>query len=156
VSKGKTENNHEARQSWMGVLARASVDDLEHHWAREGEGVDYAFLRPPETGLVMTQGRAGGTGERFNLGEMTVTRCAVRLSDGMVGHAYVTGRDRRHAELAAAFDALFQTSPAGNDIQARVIRPLADKFDRAREARSRKAAATKVDFYTMVRGEDTA
>ncbi|MAZ02196.1 MAG: phosphonate C-P lyase system protein PhnG [Sneathiella sp.] len=140
----------------MGVLARASVDDLEQHWMREGEGVDYAFLRPPETGLVMTQGRADGTGQRFNLGEMTVTRCAVRLSDGMIGHAYVKGRDRRHAELAAAFDALLQTSSAGEDIQARVIRPLADKFDRAREARSRKAAATKVDFYTMVRGEDTA
>tara|TARA_R110001599_G_scaffold109161_1_gene272668 strand:- start:441 stop:911 length:471 start_codon:yes stop_codon:yes gene_type:complete len=156
VSEGNTENNQEARRHWMGVLARASVDDLEDHWVREGEGVDYSFLRPPETGLVMTQGRAGGTGQRFNLGEMTVTRCAVRLSEGIVGHAYVMGRDRRHAELAAAFDALMQSSPGWGEIQARVIQPLADKFNGARELRSRKAAATKVDFYTMVRGEDLA
>ena len=30
----------------------------------------------------MVRGRVGGTGAPFNLGEMSVTRCSVRLADG--------------------------------------------------------------------------
>ena len=56
----------------------------------------------------MARGRPGGDGAPFNLGEMTVTRCTVRLEDGTVGHAYVAGRDMRQAELAAVLDAVLQ------------------------------------------------
>ena len=143
-----------SRQRWMGVLARAAENELEMHWAAHGQGAEYDVLREPESGLVMVRGRAGGNGQRFNLGEMTVTRCSVRLGDGTVGHAYVAGRDRRRAELAAAFDALLQTPSRHEDIQSRVIAPLATKYLAARTERSRKAAATKVDFFTLVRGED--
>ena len=140
----------------MGVLARARLVDLEDHWKSAQNGTDYDFLRAPETGLVMVQGRAGGNGQRFNLGEISVTRCSVQLPDGVVGHAYVAGRDKRRAELAAAFDALLQIPVRRQEIYARVIQPLAGKYTAAREQRSRKAAATKVDFYTLVRGEDAA
>ncbi len=92
----------------MGVLARAARDELEAAWETLEPRPAYDRLRPPETGMVMTRGRAGGTGRRFNLGEMTVTRCALRLDSGEMGIAYVAGRDRRHAELAALFDALMQ------------------------------------------------
>lgn len=138
----------------MGVLARASETDLEKFWQLHGQEEDYDFLRRPEIGLVMVRGRAGGSGSRFNLGEMTVTRCTVRLADGTVGHGYVGGRNQRHAELAAAFDALLQNPDRQEEIEDAVITPLKTRHTQRREARSKKAAATKVDFYTMVRGED--
>jgi alpha-D-ribose 1-methylphosphonate 5-triphosphate synthase subunit PhnG len=102
----------------------------------------------------MVRGRAGGTGPRFNLGEMTVTRCSVTLEDGAVGHAYVRGRDPRHAELAALFDALLQDDARRGGLERAVVEPLA----RARAARRRAAvehvAPSRVEFFTMVRGEE--
>lgn len=138
------------RRGWMALLAKAPparlaalLPDLPAH----------EMLRPPETGAVMVRGRAGGTGAAFNLGEMTVTRCSVRLAGGAVGHAWVQGRDRAHAARAAVADALMQT-PAADRIRAGVLAPLAAEAAAAREARAGKAAATRVDFFTLVRGED--
>jgi len=137
----------------MGVLARAGSVPLERSYAGLTCKPDYDFLRPPEVGMVMVQGRADGNGKRFNLGEMTMTRCTVKLADGAVGHGYVAGRDKRHAELAAVFDALLQT-----DIQSRImneiIRPLAEAQKQRRSEKAEKTAATRVNFFTMVRGED--
>lgn len=96
----------------------------------------------------------GATGAAFNLGEATVTRCAVRLGDGCEGHAYVMGRNASHARLAAICDALLQNPESSHAITEKVITPLEAKLrDRQVEA-STKAAATKVDFFTMVRGDD--
>ena len=92
----------------MSALAQAEPPAVEAAWAALPAKPSYRLLRAPETGLVMVQGRAGGTGAPFNLGEMTVTRCSVELPDGTVGHAYVAGRDARHAETAAVLDALLQ------------------------------------------------
>ena len=137
---------HAARQHWMGILARADAATLA-----ERMGADlpaWRHLRQPETGLVMVRGRTGGAGQPFNLGEMTVTRCAVRLDDGTVGHAYVRGRDRRHAELAAIADALLQRDATLVD---RLIAPLAAAQAATRRDRSREAAATRVEFFTVAR-----
>ena len=102
----------------------------------------------------MVRGRAGGTGAPFNLGELAVTRCTVELADGRVGHAYVAGRHRRHAEVAAVLDALLQDPGEGAALEDRIVGPLLA----AREARHRavraRAAATRVEFFTMVRGEE--
>src|SRR5262245_42543285 len=99
------------RREWMGLLARAPLVSLEA-WARQaGEGgalPGRVWLRRPETGLVMLRGRIGGSGDRFNAGETTVTRCALRLESGEVGVAYVAGRSHRKAEIAALADALLQ------------------------------------------------
>ena len=54
---------------------------------------DVVSIRAPEIGAVMVRGRVGGAGDAFNLGEMTVTRCSLRLACGAVGHGYVQGRD---------------------------------------------------------------
>ena len=145
----------EARRGWMGLLARARPEDLADRLAAL-IGPDlpgHALLRTPEIGAVMVRGRAGGTGEAFNLGEMTVTRCALRLAGGEVGHAYVQGRDRDHARRAAIVDALMQTGRAG-EVRAGVLDPLAAAEAARRHARAARAAATKVEFFTMVRGED--
>jgi alpha-D-ribose 1-methylphosphonate 5-triphosphate synthase subunit PhnG len=101
----------------------------------------------------MVRGRTGGTGAPFNLGEMTVTRCSIRLPCGTVGHAWVQGRDKDHARRAALGDALMQTAEAAR-LQADILTPLADEAAEARATRAAKAAATKVEFFTLVRGED--
>lgn len=101
----------------------------------------------------MLRGRMGGAGAPFNLGEMTVTRCALTLADGTVGHAYVQGRSKPKAEIAAKVDALMQTEAAG-DLRAAVLDPLRAARQTRKEVRAAKAAATKVEFFTMVRGED--
>lgn len=142
------------RARWMSILAGAEPGAVEAVWASLDPRPTYRMLRPPETGLVMVRGRAGGTGAPFNLGEMTVTRCSIQLSSGPVGHAYVAGRNRQHAECAAVLDALLQDPERRPDLEARVVEPLV----KAREARRRelraRAAATRVEFFTMVRGEE--
>src|ERR1019366_7351081 len=96
------------RRHWMSVLARASAAELARCLAACPKLPGHVRLRGPETGLVMTRGRAGGGGAPFNLGEITVTRCTVRNAAGQVGHAYIAGRDARRAELAACVDAGLQ------------------------------------------------
>ena len=136
------------RASAMGLLARADATRLE---ALFPELPAHALLRGPEAGAVMVRGRQGGTGAPFNLGEMSVTRCSVQLATGEVGHAHVQGCDKAHARRAAVIDALLQ---GGTALQATVLAPLAEAEASRRKARAAKAGATKVEFFTMVRGED--
>jgi alpha-D-ribose 1-methylphosphonate 5-triphosphate synthase subunit PhnG len=137
------------RRRWMSVLARASAAEIADRLAALPPAPPHRRLRGPETGLVMVRGRAGGDGAPFNLGEMTVTRCSVRLADGTVGHAYVAGRDARQAELAALVDALLQDAAQRATLEQAVIFPLAEAQAAARAAEARRAAATRVEFFTM-------
>lgn len=137
------------RQRWMAVLARADAATLTDLLAAWGTLPAYYRLRGPEAGLVMVRGRTGGGGAPFNLGEMTVTRCSVRLADGLVGHAYVAGRDERQAELAAVADALMQDPDRAEAVRATVIEPLAAMQQQRRADQAEKAAATKVQFFSM-------
>lgn len=140
------------RKAWMGLLARAPEARLSA--LCQGLALPKAtWLRKPEIGGVMVRGRAGGTGATFNLGEMTVTRCALRLDTGEVGHAYVQGRSKAHAERAALIDALMQGDRA-KEVRTQILSPLQADEDQGRTTRAAKAAATKVEFFTMVRGED--
>lgn len=141
---------HKPRKGWMSLLAKAPPQRLA---ALMPDLPAHDLLRAPEIGAVMVQGRTGGTGAPFNLGEMTVTRCSVRLDCGTVGHAWVQGRDKTHARRAAVADALMQTA-AADDVAAGVLAPLQSEAAQTRDARAAKAATTKVDFFTMVRGED--
>ncbi|MEM7525184.1 MAG: phosphonate C-P lyase system protein PhnG [Pseudomonadota bacterium] len=141
------------RRAWMSLTATAPAETLKCLWAASGAEPEYAWLRAPEIGGVMTRGRMGATGAPFNLGEITVTRCALRLKTGEVGHGYVQGRDKDKATIAALIDAVMQTEDAAATRRA-VLEPLSEARAEARDARARKAAATKVDFFTMVRGED--
>jgi alpha-D-ribose 1-methylphosphonate 5-triphosphate synthase subunit PhnG len=146
-----------ARQRWMAVLARAGATELAAHLGAVPGGLpEYQRLRGPEAGLVMLRGRAGGAGEQFNVGEMTVTRCTVRTADGLVGHAYVAGRDARQAELAALADALLQDPGRRDALEAGVIAPLENAQAARREEIARKAAATRVDFFAMTNMRTTA
>jgi alpha-D-ribose 1-methylphosphonate 5-triphosphate synthase subunit PhnG len=142
------------RQYWMSLLSRSNASELKTYW--DELSLDYSFthLRKPEIGLVMVRARAGGKGQRFNLGEASVTRCSVKLETGEIGHSYVTGRNKAHAELAAVFDALLQNEQMNDRLKACVITPIAQRLKEERRIREEKVASTKVDFFTMVRGED--
>ncbi len=139
------------RQAWMGLVARAVPARLAALMAQPLP--DHAVLRPAEVGAVMVRGRIGAAGGPFNLGEMTVTRCSVRLASGEVGHGHVQGRDKGHALRAAVLDALMQTAQAAA-VRGAVLDVLAAEEASRRLLRAQKAAATKVDFFTMVRGEN--
>jgi alpha-D-ribose 1-methylphosphonate 5-triphosphate synthase subunit PhnG len=110
-------------------------------------------LREPESGLVMLRGRVGGDGAPFNLGEATVSRAAVRLASGEVGFGYTLGRDGEKARLIALCDALVQSREFGSMVERDIISPLREQLMARREQAAAETAATKVDFYTMVRGE---
>jgi len=139
------------RRDWMGLLARAPDELLVQLWAATGIEVSHNWLRPPETGAVMVRGRAGGTGAPFNLGEMTVTRCALKVAGGQVGHAYVAGRSREKAEIAALCDALMQDPGYAPGVRGTVLTPLAEAAEEARGTEAGKAAATRVEFFTVAR-----
>lgn len=151
---GQEEEAQAARRRWMSILAKARLAELEDAWKDLADKPAYDWLRRPEVGMVMVRGRAGGTGGRFNLGQMTVTRCALKLAGGQAGLGYVQGRSKRHAELAAVFDALLQDRARRGDLESQVVGPLEAAQNARRDTRSRKAASTKVDFFTLVRGEN--
>jgi len=148
-----TNTNHEPRKRWLAVLARAGRPALEQAAAALGELPPLEHVRPSEPGMVMLRGRVGGTGNAFNLGEATVTRCALRVGSGALGVGYALGRDKRKAELVALFDALLQDPARQEEIQREVVDMLARQQAAQRDAAGRSAAASKVEFFTMVRGE---
>lgn len=141
----------------MAVLAKATLEVLEQGVKALGSLPSYALLRPPEIGLAMVRGRAGGTGQQFNLGEMTVTRCVVRVdhpeAEAIVGFGYVVGRSLKHAELAAVCDALMQIPEWQERLKVSVINPIQTDSARRLDIKKRQTAATKVNFFNLVRGE---
>lgn len=137
------------RRAWIATLAKARRKELEVEWAALPARPSYAFLRKPETGLTMLRGRIGGTGAAFNLGEASATRAAIRLEGAeILGFGFVLGRDARHAELAAAFDALLQT---GEPAAEAAIERLNDARRAREDVVSRQAAASRVEFFTLAR-----
>lgn len=143
-----------ARREAMAVLAAAPAAELARLWDEAGIAAQAEALRGPETGLVTVRGKIGGGGAPFNVGEATVTRATVRLSTGEVGHSYALGRDGEKARLAATIDAALQRPADAGTVEARILAPLRAAQAEAAERRRAETAATKVDFFTLVRGED--
>lgn len=140
------------RKSVMAVLAHSATADIEGRLGAIALPA-HENLREPENGLVMVRGRVGGDGAPFNLGEATVSRAAVRLSTGEVGFGYTLGRDRLKARLIALCDAMVQSNEFVAVVEAEVVAPLRATMVEKRNRKAAEAAATRVDFYTLVRGE---
>ncbi|MGU9982354.1 phosphonate C-P lyase system protein PhnG [Phreatobacter sp. HK31-P] len=140
-----------ARKATMATVARATADELAG--LDRIAGARATILRAPEIGLVMVRGRIGGDGAPFNLGEATVTRAAVALPGGEVGFGHVLGRDREKARLAALADALWQ-APATQDAVEALLAPVRERLATEAACKRERAAATRVDFFTMVRGDN--
>ena len=138
----------------MAVLAQARADEIGRGLHAVMDPVDYVELRAPETGLVMLRGRVGGDGAAFNLGEATVTRAAVQIASGEIGIAYVLGRDQKKARLSAVCDALWQSKRYRDALERCVLAPIRTRVDAERNHQRAQTAATRVDFFTLVRGED--
>lgn len=143
-----------ARQRAMSAFAAAPHALLRNAWSGIGDGIETAPLRGPEIGLVMLRGRIGGGGGPFNLGEASVTRASVKLASGQIGHAMILGRDPEKARLAALLDAAWQRPDWRARIEAEVVSPALAAEAEADRAHAEEAEATRVDFFTMVRGED--
>ncbi len=148
------------RREWLAVLARsphASMKQAMDAALGADSAPAFDWLRAPDIGLAMVRGRVGGTGDAFNLGEVTVTRATLRIRSGVggavVGMAVHMGRDKERATLAALADALLQIPAFEARMQQQVIAPLAARIDENRLHNRARAAATKVEFFTMVRGD---
>jgi alpha-D-ribose 1-methylphosphonate 5-triphosphate synthase subunit PhnG len=140
------------RQAAMAVLVHSDAAAI----AERLGAIDvpaHETLREPENGLVMVRGRIGGDGAPFNLGEATVSRAAVRLASGEIGFGYTLGRDLGKARMIALCDAMVQSREFADAVETNLLAPLRSAMLAGRERRSAEAAATRVDFYTMVRGE---
>lgn len=143
------------RQRWLSLLAKAPSARLEALWGEIGPVPAYTVLRRPEIGLVMVKGRISGTGAPFGAGEMTVTRAAVRMESGEIGFGYVGGRHPRPAEIVAVIDALGQKPEWRETLEEKVVTPLAREAEARRLQATARAAATKVDFFTVAREAGT-
>jgi len=139
----------EARQHWLGVLARAAGDEILRHLQHAPDLPAFIRLHGPEAGMAMVRGRMGGGGAPFNLGEMTISRCSIQDSAGRIGHGYAAGRDLAQVELIARLDAAMQDSHLFAPYQRAVIEPLAASQAQRRAAVEAKAAATEVKFFTL-------
>ena len=147
------ENGRQAqRQASMAVLAHSDAADIADRLGAIAVPA-HEDLREAENGLVMLRGRIGGDGAPFNLGEATVSRAAVRLASGEVGFGYTLGRDRDKARMIALCDALVQSDQFSDAVEVNVLAPLRAAMIAERRRKARETAATRVDFYTLVRGE---
>ncbi|MEJ0011759.1 MAG: phosphonate C-P lyase system protein PhnG [Bauldia sp.] len=144
--------DHAARRQVMAICAGATRKELDAALAGMRKLPSATDLRPGESGLVMLRGRMGGDGRAFNVGEASVTRAAVRLDDGRTGFAYQLGRDKDRARSAALLDALWQG--AERDSVEAALQPIRARIAADAALQARRVAATRVDFFTMVRGED--
>lgn len=138
----------------MRICAEATEAELGQAVSAFGTAAEADEARPPETGLVMLRGRIGGDGAPFNIGEATVTRAVVRLRDGTVGYAYLLGRSANRARLAAVIDALGQHEAMRAMLQEVLVDPVRSRRDAELKRQREETAATRVNFFTLVRGED--
>jgi len=138
----------------MAALALAPEARLREAWDGLAAQPQYKVVRGPETGLVMVRARTGNSGERFNLGEMTVTRCTVGLGEGILGHAFIGGLSHEHARLAAVFDALLQLPEKGEDLRRALIGSLQQERQTHLAGRRDEVRPSRVDFFTLARGDE--
>lgn len=142
------------RKRCASLLAGATTDELRAAWDALKDKPEARPVRGPDTGLVMVRGRIGGGGSPFNLGEATVTRATIALSSGTVGHAQALGTDKQKVRLAAIFDALWQEETTREHVEIAILAPVEQRLLAQDKAKAEETAATRVDFFTMVRGED--
>ena len=141
----------ETRQAWLRLFALSSDQELENIVRISGLESRCSVIAEPEVGIVTVRSRISGNGAKFNIGDACVTKCEVLLDQQTKGYATVLGGRARRAKLVAILDAA---------MAAQIGEPLFTMVQQLAEAqvlrvahRRFKAAETKVDFFTMVRGD---
>jgi len=141
------------RKEWIGLLGSADPKDLEAARKEHAQGVKITHVVKPETGMIMVQAKADGSNGRFNLGEVTVSRCVLEVKNIYMGTSWVMGSNLRHAELAALFDALLQDPATHDQLADTLINQLKIKQIAKNERLAQDASDTRVEFFTLKRGE---
>lgn len=144
-----------SRKNALDILAAASADILAEQYEALAPTLPNAVpVRGPEIGAVMIRGQVGGGGAAFNLGEASVTRATVKLASGEIGHSIILGRNERKACIVAHLDALRQIPDWVGQIDSKIVRPALDAMNAEKLRRAEETEATRVDFFTVARGED--
>jgi len=141
-----------ARQRWLAALVHAPRAALAERAAAQVAAYRFDWLREPETGLALVRARIANRGDRFNLGEATLTRCIARVQvDGhaTAGVAHVLGRDDQRARWIAQLDALLQQPSLQARLLGEVVEPLRAARAAAVAEEHRRHAASRVAFYTL-------
>ncbi|MGJ8647238.1 MAG: phosphonate C-P lyase system protein PhnG [Marinomonas colpomeniae] len=146
--------NQTTRQHWMSVMAKSSPEALIALSDNYVNQHTFETIRAAEVGLTQVRGRMGGTGSQFNVGDMTITRCVVRSPEGHYGHSYIMGRNKDHATRAATLDAMLQDPTRQSIMIEKIIQPLTKDLAVKTAEKADTVAQTKVNFFTLVRGED--
>ena len=154
MSSSTTQPTQLQRQLWMSVMAKSPAEKLSDIANTFLEQYQFQEIRSPEIGLTQVRGRMGGTGSKFNLGDTTITRCVVRFGEELYGHSYIIGRNKQHALIAAKLDALLQDTDIHDAVHDAVIKPLTWLHTQQQQTKHATSQTTKVDFFTLVRGED--
>jgi alpha-D-ribose 1-methylphosphonate 5-triphosphate synthase subunit PhnG len=149
----KVPNDTLLRKSILDTLALASLEEFHDAWRRLDHQPEVTSVRGPEAGLVMVRGRTGGTGQPFNFGEVVVSRATVQLQSGLIGHGHVLGNALEKAKFVATFDALAQDEEHRFAVEA-LVDEVASRVAKEALQRAQEVAATRVEFFTMVRGDD--
>lgn len=142
------------RQRWMRALAYSNANALNDGIQALKLAPEYELIRASETGLMQIQARMGGTGNRFFAGDTTITRTVVRLASGTLGYSYLLGRNKKHAEQCAVIDALLQEQHHFQTLMETLIAPLEAERDALLATRRAEVNASRVDFFTLVRGDN--
>ena len=153
-SNRSTSEPVQRRQRLMGICAAATTAELAAAFSGLVPSLVVNVVRAPQIGLVMVRGRMGGSERPFNLGEATVTRATIRLASGEVGHSYLLGRDLERARLAAAIDAAAQRLDYAAQLEEYLVGPVSMRVAAEVARRQSETEATRVNFFTLVRGED--
>jgi alpha-D-ribose 1-methylphosphonate 5-triphosphate synthase subunit PhnG len=154
IQSADRETGNAVRARVMGILAKASPEELAAAAAAHWPGMAGREPKPAEAGLVMLRGRIGGDGAAFNLGEATVARAVIDLPTGERGVGHCLGRDTGKARLVALFDALWQRAADRPLVESAVIAPVERRLAAEASRVAERTAATRVDFFTLVRGDD--
>ncbi|MFH2058198.1 MAG: phosphonate C-P lyase system protein PhnG [Pseudomonadota bacterium] len=141
------------RKDWIGLLGSADPADLESALEKLNPTLEYTHIVKPETGMLMVQAKADGSNGRFNLGEITISKCILQINGQYMGAGWTMGSNLRHAELAALFDGLFQDPVFQKTLDNTLIPLLKEKQQALNDCRLKDAADTKVEFFTLKRGE---
>ena len=146
----KEEQLQEARRDWLAILVRVPANEVIA--ASNEFDFSVVILKGPEVGLLMTNGRIHSTGRPFHLGEVSLTKCVLKDDQGLLGYGHIIGRNKQQAKAIALFDLALQRI---NSAEPALIRLNAWKEEVAEiEAMESEAVEkTRVDFFTMVRGE---
>lgn len=149
----KIESNKNTRQHVLSVLSKTSFDDMDRYWSALALHPTYHFLKEPEVGMTMVRAKAGGAGQEFNMGEVTVTRSVVKLETQEVGFGYTVGRSIKKSTLMAVIDACVQVDGWQSLILDQLVQPLEKQLQNKHKQHKEKVERTQVNFFTMVRGE---